>query len=85
MSATGIFVRIRDAIAVDLNMIRLWSGHASIETSHGYVEIDLEMKRETLRCCEDLLPNKQAAVHHGSKTTTSYPGCRSCSYVQQTD
>jgi hypothetical protein len=32
-------------------------GHASIETTHGYVEIDLEMKRKTLRSCEKLLPN----------------------------
>jgi hypothetical protein len=42
---------------VDLNMIRSWLGHASIETTHGYVEIDLEMKRKTLRSCEKLLPN----------------------------
>jgi hypothetical protein len=43
---------------VDLNMIRSWLGHASIETTHGYVEIDLEMRRKTLQCCERLLPNK---------------------------
>jgi site-specific recombinase XerC len=43
---------------VDLNMIRSWFGHASIETTHGYVEIDLEMKRKTLQSCEKLLPNK---------------------------
>jgi site-specific recombinase XerD len=41
---------------VDLNMIRSWLGHASIETTHGYVEIDLEMKRKTLQSCEKLLP-----------------------------
>ncbi len=41
---------------VDLNMIRSWLGHASIETTHGYVEIDLEMKRKTLQSCERLLP-----------------------------
>ncbi|MGA8481631.1 MAG: hypothetical protein WB696_27000, partial [Chthoniobacterales bacterium] len=43
---------------VDLNMIRSWLRHASIETTHGYVEIDLEMKRKTLRSCQKLLPNK---------------------------
>jgi site-specific recombinase XerD len=43
---------------VDLNMIRSWLDHASIETTHGYVEIDLEMKRKTLQSCEKLLPNK---------------------------
>lgn len=41
---------------VDLNMIRSWLGHASIETTHEYVEIDLEMKRKTLQSCENLLP-----------------------------
>lgn len=41
---------------VDLNMIRSWLGHSSIETTHTYVEIDLEMKRKTLKSCERLLP-----------------------------
>lgn len=40
----------------DLNMIRSWLGHSSIETTHGYVEIDLEMKRKTLQACERILP-----------------------------
>jgi integrase/recombinase XerD len=44
---------------VDLNMIRSWLGHASIETTHGYVEIDLEMKRKTLQSCEKLLPKSK--------------------------
>jgi site-specific recombinase XerD len=43
---------------VDLNMIRSWLGHASIETTHGYVEIDLEMKRKTLQSAEKLIPAK---------------------------
>jgi hypothetical protein len=33
-------------------------GHASIETTNGYVEIDFEMKRKTLQSCEKLLPKK---------------------------
>ncbi len=41
---------------VDLNMIRSWLGHSSIETTHGYVELDLEMKQKTLQSCEKLLP-----------------------------
>ncbi len=45
---------------VDLNMIRSWLGHSSIETTHGYVEIDLEMKRKTLQCCEKLLPKSNS-------------------------
>ena len=64
---------------VDLNMIRSWLGHASIETTNAYVEIDLEMKRKTLQSCEKLLPKKGG----GSATMTSSPGCRSCDYVQR--
>ena len=41
---------------VDLSMIRSWLGHASIETTNSYVEIDLEMKRKTLRSAEKLIP-----------------------------
>lgn len=41
---------------VDLNMIRSWLGHASIETTNLYVEIDLEMKQKTLQSSEKLLP-----------------------------
>jgi len=41
---------------VDLSMIRSWLGHASIETTNSYVEIDLEMKRKTLQSTEKLLP-----------------------------
>ncbi len=47
---------------VDLRMIRSWLGHASIETTNTYVEIDLEMKRKTLQSCEKLLP---APTMHG--------------------
>lgn len=43
---------------VDLNMIRSSLGHASIETTNGYVEIDLEMKRKTLQSAEKLIPAK---------------------------
>ena len=43
---------------VDLSMIRSWLGHASIETTNTYVEIDLEMKRKTLQACENLLPKQ---------------------------
>ena len=43
---------------VDLSMIRSWLGHASIETTNSYVEIDLEMKRKTLQACEKLLPKQ---------------------------
>jgi SOS response associated peptidase (SRAP) len=52
---------------VDLNMIRSWLGHASIETTNVYVEIDLEMKRNTLKSCEKVhtrMPVILAEEHH---------------------
>ena len=33
---------------VELNVVRCWLGHASIETTHSYIEVDLEMKRAAL-------------------------------------
>ena len=41
---------------VDLNMIRSWLGHSSIETTHTYVELDMNMKQKILQSCEKLLP-----------------------------
>ena len=38
---------------VDIAVIALWLGHESIETTHGYVEADLEIKRRAL---EELTP-----------------------------
>lgn len=33
---------------VDLTMIRAWLGHSDIQTTHGYLEADIEMKRHAL-------------------------------------
>lgn len=33
----------------ELNMIRLWLGHASLNTTHMYIEINMQMKREILK------------------------------------
>jgi len=33
---------------VDIAVIALWLGHESIETTHGYVEVDLEAKQRAL-------------------------------------
>ena len=33
---------------VDLTVIQRWLGHVQLATTHGYVEIDLEMKRKAL-------------------------------------
>ena len=37
---------------VELNVVRSWLGHASINTTHGYIEIDLQMKRAAIDACE---------------------------------
>lgn len=37
---------------VDINTIRAWLGHVSINTTNIYAEIDLEMKSKALACCE---------------------------------
>jgi site-specific recombinase XerD len=36
---------------VDLSVIKTWLGHVSLSTTHGYVEIDLAMKRKALAAC----------------------------------
>jgi hypothetical protein len=33
----------------DVNMVSYWLGHADINTTHIYVEIDMEMKRQMLQ------------------------------------
>jgi|HubBroStandDraft_2_1064218.scaffolds.fasta_scaffold14924_5 site-specific recombinase XerD len=37
---------------VELNVVRSWLGHASIETTHAYIEIDMQMKRAAIQACE---------------------------------
>jgi site-specific recombinase XerD len=37
---------------VELNVVRSWLGHASIETTHSYIEVDLQMKRAAIEACE---------------------------------
>ena len=37
---------------VELNVVRSWLGHASIEITHTYIEVGLEMKRAAIEACE---------------------------------
>jgi site-specific recombinase XerD len=37
---------------VDINTIRAWLGHVSLDTTHVYAEVDLEMKARALAHCE---------------------------------
>src|SRR4051812_21369944 len=37
---------------VDINTIRAWLGHLSLDTTNVYAEVDLEMKAKALAKCE---------------------------------
>ena len=52
---------------VDINTVRIWLGHVSIDTTNIYAEIDLEMKNQALRHCEifEKVPRKQWKGKHG--------------------
>jgi hypothetical protein len=36
----------------DISVIKDWMGHADLNTTHGYVEIDMKMKRKVLEGCQ---------------------------------
>jgi integrase/recombinase XerD len=44
---------------VDINTIRAWLGHVSLDTTNVYAETDLSMKAKALAACE-------LGVHHGT-------------------
>jgi integrase/recombinase XerD len=37
---------------VDINTIRAWLGHVSLDTTHIYAEVDLEIKAKALALCD---------------------------------
>jgi site-specific recombinase XerD len=44
----------------EVNVIRGWLGHVSLETTHRYAEITLQMKAEALQMCEVSLETSEA-------------------------
>ena len=36
----------------DISVVKDWLGHANVNTTHGYVEIDMKMKRKALESCQ---------------------------------
>lgn len=52
---------------VDLNTIRIWLGHVSLQTTHLYAESDLKMKAEALALCEAplLRPGRNPSIEKG--------------------
>lgn len=47
---------------VDINTIRAWLGHVSLETTNRYAQVDLEMKARALRSCAEDLPGIQTGA-----------------------
>lgn len=37
---------------VDVNVIRRWLGHVSLDTTNRYAEINIKMKQEALEACQ---------------------------------
>ncbi len=52
---------------VDINTIRAWLGHVSIDTTHIYAEVDLEMKAKALAQCEIPVAASNSAEHWSNK------------------
>lgn len=46
---------------VELNVVRSWLGHSSVETTHAYVEIDLDTKRAALAATSKPSPGRLRA------------------------
>ena len=50
---------------VDLNTIRAWLGHVSLDTTNMYAEIDLQMKAKAMALCD---AGEAAPVDLGKRT-----------------
>src|SRR6266496_2332228 len=48
---------------VDINTIRAWLGHVSINTTNIYAETDLEMKPKPLACVQSRASDQQSNLH----------------------
>lgn len=46
---------------VEVNVIRAWLGHVSLETTNRYAEINLQMKIEALKTCEPPVNTSEAS------------------------
>lgn len=51
---------------VDINTIRAWLGHVSLDTTNVYAEVDLEMKAKALAHCE-IFTSEQGTRHWKEK------------------
>ena len=49
---------------VEINVIRAWLGHVSLDTTNRYAELTLRAKAEALRVCELKLDSSVASRTH---------------------
>jgi site-specific recombinase XerD len=54
---------------VDINTIRAWLGHVSLDTTNIYAEVDLEMKAKALAHCEIPGSASSRKLWHGGQAT----------------
>ena len=70
---------------VDITTIAAWLGHAKLETTHGYVEINLRMKQAAL-ASETALPDVRAGAYPGPDIVDWLESLtRRSGYVQQAE
>jgi len=53
----------------DITVVKDWLGHADVNTTHGYVEANMEMKRKALQACH--APSAGDDNHHAKWRTPS--------------
>jgi hypothetical protein len=66
---------------VDINTIRAWRGHVSLNTTNVYAEIDLEMKAKALASCEIEEEAPQPPWRENQGYWSSCARCRPMDYV----
>ena len=57
---------------VDINTIRAWLGHVSLDTTHIYAEVDLQMKTRALAHCEILSEVQPTKDWHPNKEIMAF-------------
>lgn len=58
----------------EINMIRSWLGHSSIETTHEYAEIDLEMNVKHSNPARNCCQRAASMNRFGNATRTCWSG-----------
>jgi len=59
---------------VDIAVIKAWLGHVDLNTTHGYVEIDMKMKEQALNKTRKPAPNSIRSMLHKEKDVLKWLG-----------